>query len=302
MQLLMQLHMQKRFFLGIADNDRFASAVVGDLSGRIIATSVGGSVNHHYWGMEQARENFRDLVCQTIGLDGFLHLAGACFTYKADFAVSDWRPIELVSGFLRDKDVIVEDFATSSLMGLQGSQDRLMLIGGHCGLALFEDDEGQQLQSRQDSLMWSPLVRLNGKLAEVENAPYYQCKEGLLHMKSQFALGKCMATFADNLDQLACSGSLLALEIAHDIALDLVQLATNSFHQVNAQGLTIGLYGQVLLGSETIRSRVKYLLHLFFPHCPIEDAPLAPAKGAYLSSLLARKTDLSEETITKVCS
>jgi N-acetylglucosamine kinase-like BadF-type ATPase len=293
--------MEKQFFLGIADNDRFASAVVGDLSGRIIATSVGGSVNHHYWGMEQARENFRDLVCQTIGLDGCLHLAGACFTYKADFAVSDWRTIELVSGLLGDKDVSVEDFATSSLMGLRGSQDRLMLIGGHCGLALFGDDEGKQLQSRQDTLMWSPLVRLNEKLEEVENSPYGQCKEGLLHMKSQFTLGKCMATFAESLDQLACRGSLLALEMAHDIAFDLVQLATHSFRQVNAQELTIGLYGQVLLGSETIRSRVKYLLRLLFPHCPIVDAPLAPAMGAYLSSLLTRRTDLSAEMITNLC-
>lgn len=293
--------MGKRFIMGIADNDRFASAVVGDLSGRIIATSTGGSVNHHYWGMEQARRNFRDLVRQTIGLDGCSRLVEACFTYKADFTVSDWRTFDLVSGFLKGVDVNVEDFATSSLLGMRGSENRLILIGGHCGLAFLEDAEGRQFQTRQDSFSWSPLVRINRKLAETEDMAYEKCKEGLLHMKSLFSLGKDITAFADSLDRLACHGSMLALEMAHDIALDLVRMATELFRGVSGQKPTIGLYGQVLLGSETIRARVQHLLRLMFPQSPIVEVPLAPAKGAYLSSLLARRSDFREEMITNLC-
>ncbi|MCK9525690.1 MAG: hypothetical protein M0R49_07150 [Limnochordia bacterium] len=292
--------MGERFFLGIADNDRFAYAVMGDLSGKIIATSVGGSVNHHYWGMEQARENFRDLVRQTIGLDGCSRLAGACFTYKADLAVDDWRTWDLVAGFLEDKKVMVEDFAKSSLLGMRGGQNRLLLVGGHCGFAVLEDAEGRQFQVRHDRLMWNPLIRMNGKLQEVDRKHSGQCVEGLLHMKTQFAMGKCMDTFAGSLDHLAHGGSLLALELAHNIAFDLVQMAANLSSRSGTHEPTIGLYGQVLLGSETIRSRVRYLLPLLLPHCRIVDAPLAPAKGAYISSLLTRSSALKAEVIDNI--
>lgn len=292
--------MGNRFILGIADNDHFASAVVGDLSGRITATCIGRTVNYQYVGMEQARKNFRDLIRQTIGWEKRSRLAGACFTYKGDFALADWGILELVSGYLQGVNVTVEDFATSSLLGM-GGDNRLLLVGGHCALAILEDADGRQYASTQDRVIWSPLVRIRSKLKETKNTPYRECKEGLLFIKQQLKMGKPVTTFADHLDELVGHGSLLALEVAHDIAFDLVQMAMDLFSTSNARESTIGLYGSVLLGSETIRSRVEYLLHLLYPECSIMEVPLAPAKGAYLSSLLARRSLSCEEMITRMC-
>mgnify|MGYP000884844551 FL=1 len=292
--------MERKFFLGIADNDLFASVVVGDPSGKVIATSVGGSVNYHYWGLEQARANLMDLVHQTVGWDRRASLAGACFTYKADFAVTEWKMPDLVSGFLEGTDVMVEDFATSSLLGMHGGEDRLFLVGGHSGLAVFEDSTGRQLQTRQEALMWNPIMRLNSKLQEVAGVDRNQCVEDLLYLKSQIALGKGLGVFTDILDQRVSQGSSLALEVAYELAYDLVQMVTSMSAHFRGLEPVIGLYGQILLGSQTIRTRVHHLLSLLFPQCRIVDVPLAPAKGAYLSSVLTRRSGFEQEVITNL--
>ena len=289
--------MERKFFLGIADNDRFASVVVGDPSGNIIATSVGGSVNYYYWGMEQARANLRDLIHQTVGWERRGSLAGACFTYKADYAVTEWSMPDLVSGYLEGTEVMVEDFATSSILGMNDGQARLFLVGGHSGLAIYEDAMGKQLQLRQEALMWNPIIRLNEKLQEVAGVDRKQCVEDLLYLKSQIELGKGLGVFTDVLDQRVKEGSSLALEVAFELAYDLVQMVMRISTHFRGLEPVIGLYGQILLGSQTIRARVHRLLSLLFPQCRIVDVPLAPAKGAYLSSVLTRRSAFEQEVL-----
>lgn len=292
--------MDGKLFIGIADNDRFASAVVGDACGKIIATSVGGSVNYHYWGIEQARKNLRDLMTRTVGTDWRRRLAGACFTYKADFAVSNWTMIDLVSGLLELSDVTVEEFAASSIMGLRGSGERLFLVGGHSGLAIFEDAMGNTRQMRQGALVWSPSLRLNAKLHDMGDLGHQQDVESLLHMTKQIRHGRCLATLTSTLDEWVDQGSTLALEVAYDVAFDLVQMVTSMAAHFSSADPVIGLYGQVLLGSQTIRDRVEDLIAFLFPHCQVMEAPLAPAKGAYLSSVLTRRSGFEEEVITNL--
>lgn len=292
--------MEGKLFIGIADNDRFASVVVGDACGKIIATSVGGSVNYHFWGIEQARTNLRDLVARTVGWDRRRCLAGACFTYKADFAVSEWSMIDLVSGFLEPACVTVEDFATSSILGLDGSRDRLFLVGGHSGLAIFEDGTGNTLQIRQGALVWSPSLRLTAKLRNMGDLGHTQDVESLLRMTRQIRHGKCLAALTSILDESVDQGSALALEMAYDVAFDLVQMVMDMAVHFRNLDPVIGLYGQLLLGSQTIRERVRDLIAFLFPHSQVMDAPLAPAKGAYLSSVLTRRTGFEEEVITNL--
>lgn len=288
--------MEGKFYLGIADNGRFASVVFGDFSGKIIATSFGGSVNYHYWGMDRARANLKELVNQTVGWGKEASLKGVCLTYKAEFAVPEWPIADLVSGFLSETSVMVEDFATSSLLGMQGNNDRLFLVGGHSGLAIFEDAAGEQLHMRQDAFRWNPIIRINDKLEAIVDFGCRQSKKELIHLKSQIGSGQCLNTLTEVLDYFVDQGSTLALELAYDVAFDLVQMATSMSAHFKTGEPIIGLHGQVLLGSQTVRDRVYRLLGLLFPHCTIVDEPLAPAKGAYLS-VLSRRSRFAQEEI-----
>ncbi len=292
--------MEEKLFLGIADNDRFASVVVGDSKGRIIATSVGGSINYRYWGMEQARANLMNIIIQTVGWDRRITLAGVCFTYKADYEISDWRVPELISGFLEKSFVTVEDFATSSILGMRGRKDRLLLVGGHSSLAIVETPTGQSLQMRQEAPVWDLNMRLNAKLATLSDLGHSQDVEDLLVIKDQVKYGQCLATITGILDELADTGSSVVLELAYDMAYDLVKMVTNMATHFCGLEPVIGLYGQMLLGSETIRERVAHLIGLLFPDSRIVHAPLAPAKGAYLSSVLARRSGFEQEVITNL--
>lgn len=290
--------MEEKFYLGIADNGRFASVVLGDYSGKIIATSDGGSVNYHYWGMDRARANLKELVCQTLGWGKRTMLEGICLTSKADFAVEECPVSDLVSGFLQETNVIVEDFATSSLLGMRGDNCRLFLVGGTSGLALFEDVEGEQRHMRQEASRWNPMIRINDKLQMFMDSGCRQSKEELLYFKSQISNGQCLNTLTEILDYFVDRGSALALELAYDVAFDLVQMVISLSAYFQTEEPVIGLHGQVLLGSRTIRDRVYRLLNLLFPQCRIVDEPLAPARGAYLSSVLRRRAEFGQEMLT----
>jgi hypothetical protein len=153
---------------------------------------------------------------------------------------------------------------------------------------------------RQEALMWNPIIRLNNKLQEMVAAGRKQCIEGLLHLKSQITLGKGLDPFTHSLDECVSQGSLSAIEVAYDLAHDLVQMVMSMAGSFRGLEPVIGLYGQILLGSTTIRTRVHHLLSLLFPRCSIVDVPLAPAKGAYLSSVLTRRSGFEEEVITNL--
>ena len=92
------------------------------------------------------------------------------------------------------------------------------------------------------------------------------------------------------MDRLRRQGTPWALAAARDIALDLVRLVTRLGTRGSRPDPAIGLHGPLLLGSEFIRQRVQYLLGLRFPQAEVVRAPVAPAKGAYLSSRLTRKS------------
>ncbi|NLL43737.1 MAG: hypothetical protein GX251_10410 [Firmicutes bacterium] len=292
--------MEKKLFLGIADSDRYASVVLGDPSGKIIATSVGGSVNHHHWGMEQARANLTRLIGETVGLDNLAYLGGACFTYKADHAVAGRQVADLVAGVLDGTQVTVEEFARSSILGMQDNRCRLFLAGGQLGFAIFKNTMEQPVQLRKEVLMWNPALHLKARLLEILQTGGSQYQEEYFRVKSEIKGGKCICTMTQTLDQLAKEGCELALALAFDLAHSLVQLVMSLSVHFSRFDPMIGLYGQVLLGSSTVRSRVRHMLGLLFPECRIVDAPFAPAKGAYLSSIRARRLDFEQEVISDV--
>ncbi len=290
--------MDRKFFLGIADNGRFASVVLGDLSGRIIATNHGGSVNYHYWGMERAQANLMALVRQTVSWEKHACLEGICLTYKAAQEVPEWPFCDVLSGFSRQTGVMVEDFATSSLLGMQGSNDRLFLVGCHSGLAILENGEGELVHLKQEACSWNPIIRINEKLQTVMDFGCRHDQAKLQYLKSQIGSGHCLKTLTEVLDYFVDRGSTLALELAYDVAFDLVQMVMSMSAHFMTRDPVIGLHGQVLLGSQTIRDRVYRLLSLLFPQCRVVDEPLAPAKGAYLSAVLHWRSRFAQDVIT----
>ena len=287
--------MDGRFFLGVADNNRFSSAVVGDSYGRILTTAVSGSVNYQIWGIEQARDNLREIIEQTVGWNHRHGFQGICFTYKSGFHVEHKELLRVIDTLPDQVDVQVEDFILCSTRGIQSKGDRLLLVGGASGGVFFENDLGISYETRLDPLFWDLGMRISQKLAKADHVVANQVLERIAQSSYH-----CLQTVAKELDILVACGNSLALEIAYDVAHDLVRLVTNMARYFSGSEPVIGLSGTILIGSKTIEKRVRYLLTLLFPKAQIVEAPFAQAKGAYLSSLLTRKSGIEHEVITNV--
>lgn len=290
--------MDRKLFLGIADNNQYASVVVGDSSGHIITTGVGGSVNYHNCGIEQARVNLQNIINQIVGYEKRSRLAGVCFTYKSDFVVGDWEMMPLISGFFEETNVQVEDFATSCTLGIHVAKERLLLVGGQTGFAVFQAESGQSQMTRHRSYRWNPYIRLNTQRKKVLKWGTQADLDAFLHMKTKLQRGEYLFTLSHLLDEHVNGGSSWAIEVASEVAHDLILLVMNLANHFENPDPIIGFCGPILLGSQTICQRVEQIINLLFPQCEIRQTPFAPAKGACLSSLLTRRSDKNQEVIS----
>ena len=270
-----------RLFLGIADTNNCAFMVVGDSSGEILFAGIGGSVNHRCWGINQAKLNLHSMI-EAVGAEIRSRIAGVCFTYIKEHQITQEEVLPVVSGLVEEAAVHVEDLATTGALGLHSPKERLFLMGDRLGLAILLSEGGQRHEVRQGELLWN---------SRRDHEDFSHIQE--LHENEQ-----CLSDLAQALDCLASQGSPWALGVAYDIACDLVRLVVRLGNRFSRPDPVIGFCGPLLLGSETIRQRVQYLLSLLFPQAEVISAPLAPAKGAYLSSLLTRNTELRPEVLT----
>lgn len=292
--------MNEKLFIGVADNNHFATAVVGDSQGRIVATSVGDSVNAYFLGLGQARENLKKLVSQAVDWRERHLLAGMCLTCKSGFIDNDLEMSGLVYGLFQDIEVSVEKFTTSCTLGIGREMNRMILIGGGAGIALCEDINGLRFCLRHNTLIKDLKAKIVQKgqakhdawgAAEICSI-FEQCSA--LHRPDQVRL------ICRGLDLEANRGNPIALEIAYDIAADLVDLVITMAAQLKMAASVIGLYGSVLLGSAVIFERVCHLINLIFPDVLLKKAIFTPAKGAYLSTLLTKGFELEEELMSNL--
>ncbi len=296
------MFMDNGLFVGVADNNHFSTAVVGDSQGRIVATGIGESVNFYLWGVSQAQQNLKRLLADTVGWQKRHDLACVCMTFKADSIHNDWEIFSLINGFSSDTKVRFEPFSVSCTRGISGALNRIVLVGGHSGFVLFEDGSGLRYSLRQNAPAWDLEARLLGKIRTGRHEEVYRETRFLLETCAQLPEPARIASICKFLDQQANRGNPLALEIAHDVAYDLVGLLTQAIVRVEARESVIGLYGPVLLGSKIVYERVRYLIGLLFPRVKLKEAVLAPAKGAYLSSLLTNGPHLKQELIRNLIS
>ena len=289
--------MDGKLFIGIADNNRCASVVVGDSSGRILRTGRGGSVNYLSCGVEQARENLQNIITHLVGWERRTQLAGVCITYKSDFLVNDRVMKPLVTDILGNTTVHIEDFTISCKLGIHDVKDRLLLVGGRTGLVVFQAESGLYRNIRDTALRWNPRIRLNYQMDKVLKWGTQADLDAFFYMKAKLNSGACLCHLAKLLDDFVDQGTTWALEVAYDLAHDLVSLVIRMAAYFSRFDPVIGFYGPVLLGSRIIRRRVHQIIHLLFPESEIREAPLAPAKGAYVSALLTRRSDAKQEVI-----
>jgi len=289
--------METRLFLGIADTNYCTFVVVGDSSGEILSTGRGGSVNHRYWGVKTARSNLKRII-EAVGQESRSKIAGVCFTYKKGHQLTQEELLPVVAGLVDDTVVQVEDYATSGALGLHSPKERLLLMGSQVGLAVLQSEGGQQHRAQLGELLNAPGRRIDAQLASWARWGTSAELADFLKIQELQENGQCLSELAELLDRLSRQGNPWALAAASDIALDLVRLVTRLGKRFSRPDPVIGLYGPLLLGSEFIRQRVQYLLGLLFPQAEVVRAPLAPAKGAYLASLLTRKSGAEQEVLT----
>lgn len=299
-RLLWQIHMGNELFVGIADNNHFSSAVVGDARGRIVAIGVGSSVNLSLCGVSEARENLKRLVTNTIGWQNRHNLARLCLTFKDDLVHNEWVTSGLVDGLLTHAEVRMEKFSVSCTLGIPGAPNRIVLVGGHSGFALFEEGNGLRYSLRHNASAWDIQERILKKKRSGRYPKIDRDIRFLLEICPQLSEPAKLAMICKLLDKQANLGNPLALEVAHDVAYDLVDLLVRAIVCIEGREWVIGLYGPVLLGSQIVYERVRYLIGLVFPGVNLKEAVLAPAKGAYLSCLLTNGGNLKPELITNL--
>ena len=89
------------------------------------------------------------------------------------------------------------------------------------------------------------------------------------------------------INELAEAGNPVALEVILRGANALIKGAVAMINQLGNTSPLIGLCGCVALGSQIAQKRFCEVVGLLYPRARIEPADHAPAKGAYLSSLVS---------------
>ncbi|NLJ79874.1 MAG: hypothetical protein GX335_02495 [Firmicutes bacterium] len=291
--------MNSKLFLGVADNNQTATAVVGDSRGNVIAASRGGSVNFHFHQPELARQNFKNLISETIGWRKRKKLKMVSFTYKSNFAEKSGNLCYLVQGVLEEAEIQTTDFVTTCTLGVPG-KERMVLMGGQTGVVVYDDFAGLRFRLCQQFLVRDLFRRIFKK---IENESGAFGLRGLLQIIQD---NRCVpehdkfATAALSLNRLAEKGNPLALEIITDIAHELIRLVVKMARHMQVLDPVIGLYGKVLLDCTLVLEKVCSVVTGLYPGARLQAAPLAPAKGAYLSSLLAKKLEIDEQVITNL--
>ncbi|NLJ73830.1 MAG: hypothetical protein GX331_02430 [Firmicutes bacterium] len=287
----------ERLFLGVADDNNSATAILGDSQGRVIARRVGGSVNYIRYGVPQARRNLEELVRASLGSRTPRVLDTVCFTYQCHQILDAHHLNCLIHGLFEGTNIAVSDFRSASILGLPQSRAQMLVIGGDTSYVFFRCPSGLRYEFRCPFSSWDIAIRTWKKIRQ---NPYAYGSGDLqeIFLDSSIALynGRSSA-IAQHINELAEMGNPIALEILCDAADDLIHSILRVVRYMDVLDPFIGLCGPILLGSEIIHNRVQRVIQLLLPQAEIMIAPHAPAKGAYLSSLKARRFRVNSEII-----
>lgn len=292
--------MNDKLFLGVADDNHTATAVVGDGRGKIVATSEVGSVNFRFCGLGQARQNLKNLIIETIGWRERKKLAMVSFTYQTDCLSGCGEMCNLVEGMLGDTEIQVTEFTSTCTLGVPVLRERMVLIGGPTGVVVFDDSAGLRFRLGPNFLAKDLFRRIAQKLKNQPGAFGLEALLNVAKQSSQVKKHKRFAATALAVNQLGEEGNPLALEIMSGVAHDLIRLVTKMARRIRVSDPVIGLYGTLLLDCTLVYKQVSSILNGLYPQAKLQVAPLAPAKGAYLSGLRAKKLKIDQTVLTNL--
>ncbi len=293
--------MEKRLFLGVADNNYSSTAVLGDSEGKIVSTGTGGSVNYQLYGLAQASKNLKNLLDNLGSCAKPEKLAMACFTYKSGVVGFQRGFCHLLEGKLAGSKVQLKEYTAACSLGIPVPKERMLLFGGRTGIVVFDNLAGQRYRLSYNYLSQDLTARIEQKREhEGERSPGMKQLLAAAAQSLQMSKREKFTYLVAEVSALAEQGNPQALEIAYDIACDFVRLVCRMAKHMQIKVPTIGLYGQILLGSPVIYERVKHLLNLLYPAAELYASPLAPAKGAYLASLLAKKFKINGQRMANL--
>jgi hypothetical protein len=287
----------ERLFLGVADDNNSATAILGDSQGRVIARNVSGSVNYVRYGISQARRNLEELILGSLGCKTENVLDTVCFTYKSQQILDVYHLNCLVQGLLEKTNIQMSDFRSATILGLPKGRAQMLVIGGESSYVLFRCQSGLRYELKHPCSSWDIAVRTWDRIKKNPNTYGSQeLHELFFHFSTALNYGQTLK-IAQHVNEFAEMGNPIALEVLCDAADDLIHLIVQMIRYMDVSDPYIGLYGPVFLGSEIIYHRIKKVIRLLVPEAQIMMAPHAPAKGAYLASLKGRKFNGNSEKV-----
>jgi N-acetylglucosamine kinase-like BadF-type ATPase len=278
---------QFSIFLGVDGGQSSTTALIGDETGRVLGSGIGGPCNHV--GAAEGRQKFVRAIeecvstaCRAAGLDSpEVRFASACLGFSG--GPEDKQPI--LAEILRTERLLVTTDALIALAGATAGEPGIITIAGTGSIAFGRNAQGQTARAggwgyifgdeggafglTREALRaalraeegWGPPTTLRARLLEAAGAA---SANELLHRfyTTEFPRPH-IASFARLVDEAAQQGDSVAREILFEAARELAALADAVRRQLFQPGepARVALIGGVFR-SQMLRERFCALVEI----------------------------------------
>ncbi|HHT72099.1 MAG TPA: hypothetical protein GX008_00105 [Firmicutes bacterium] len=277
----------KRLYLGIAEDDGVSMAILGDDQGNVIGRQLGRSFDYHRLGISAARYNLSKLVRSIPGIRETDRLHTVTLAMQPQYVYKFDKVMDLVNSVVYATNVRVHCFSEAAMRGMPGRSPEIMILTDTMGSVLGRDPTGTITRLVGGG---GAMDIVNDALSRITREP---CAYGVKELRDCLVGWwerpcRSRAHFvARAINELAEAGNPVALEVILRGANALIKGAVAMINQLGNTSPLIGLCGCVALGSQIAQKRFCEVVGLLYPRARIEPADHAPAKGAYLSSLVS---------------
>ena len=276
----------KRFYLGIAEDDGVSMAVLGDEKGNVIGKQQGRSFAYHRLGMAAARDNLHSLVRSIPGISRADRLHTVTLAMQSCSVHREDQLCDLVHSVVYTRNVKFHSFADAAMLGMPGRKPEIVVLTETVGCIVGRSGAGTICRPAGGG---GAVDMVKAALRRIEQEPHafgmHEVRHCLLDWLGHPCHSRARVT-ACAIDALAETGNPVALEIVLHGAGALIRGVAAMIRQLGILSPLIGLCGCVALDSQIVQERFCSVMGLLYPNCRIEPAEHAPARGAYISSLV----------------
>ncbi len=278
--------MNKQLYLGIAEDNGVSMAILGDGKGNVLGRRLGRSFDYQRLGKEQARANLYSLVHSMHDFRGSLRLHTVSLAVPLRAAYQAEEFFGLVHSVVDTSFIRLYSFSEAAMCGMRGKKPEILLLTDNKGSLLF----------RRDGRHFTKPMPGGGAMDVVKKAlnyvELYPSEFGVSELQeclTEWWVDPCKSRagyIVTEIERLADTGNLPALKIMSHAAHSMIKATAAAIEVLDRQNPLIGLCGSVALGSRSVQRKFCNVIRWLFPKSRIEAAAHAPAKGAYLSSLV----------------